>query len=94
MTKALYAEFTVVAGNEDRVRDLVDELARHVRAEPGNIIFEPHVLEEDPLHYFVYEVYADDAAFQLHLEQEHGRVFNEKLRHLVAGGASQLTMLR
>jgi quinol monooxygenase YgiN len=94
MTKALYAEFQVIPGNEDRVRELVTELAARVRDEPGNILFDPRVLETDPNHYFVYEVYADEAAFEIHLAAEYGRAFNAELTTLVTGGASRLTLLR
>ncbi len=93
MTKALFAEFHVIEGNEEKVRTLVAELASRVREEPGNIAFEAHTLASNPNHYFVYEVYADDAAFRAHLEQEHGRIFNTALEPLVEGGASSLTHL-
>ncbi len=94
MTKALYAEFQVIPGNEVRVRELITQLASRVREEPGNVLFEPHVLEADPNHYFVYEVYVDDAAFEAHLAADHGQVFNAELSPLVTGGASRLTLLR
>lgn len=93
MTNSLYAEFHVIPGHEARVRDLVRQLSDDVRAEPGNITFEAFTLESDPCHYFVFEMYDDDAAFAAHLSQEHGRIFNAELTDLVVGGSSTLTWL-
>jgi quinol monooxygenase YgiN len=93
MTKALYAEFTVTPGSEQRVAELVDGLAQLVRAEPGNLVFEPHTLETNPRHWFVYEVYADDAAFEAHITAPYGAVFNAELNQLIEQDGSQLTWL-
>lgn len=93
MTTSLTAEFRVLPGHEDRVRDLVTELTAHVRAEPGNVLFLPHVREDDPRHYVVFEEYVDADAFHTHLAQEHGRTFNAAIASLVEGGSSSLTML-
>lgn len=93
MTKSLYAEFTVLPGNEDRVRDLLAELTVKVRSEPGNIAFEPYTLESDSSHFFVFEIYKDEQAFTEHISQEHGKRFNAELSTLVVGGASALTWL-
>lgn len=91
--RALYAEFTVVPGAEDRVAELTREFAARVRQEPGNLVFTPFTLAADPRRYFVYEVYADDAAFDAHIAADYGLSFNAALVDLVEGGASHLTWL-
>jgi quinol monooxygenase YgiN len=48
MTKSLYAEFTAIAGCEERITELLTELTDLVRAEPGNIAFVPFTLENAP----------------------------------------------
>ena len=58
MSKTLYAEFTVKPGSEARVAEMMLELTRHVRQEPGNELFLPYTREENPRDYFVFEVYA------------------------------------
>ena len=93
MTRALYAEFTAVEGAEQRVAALVAALTELVRAEPGNLAFEPYTLESNPRHWFVYEVYKDEAAFQAHITAPYGAVFNAELVSLVEGGGSRLTWL-
>ena len=91
--KALYAEFTARPGNEEAVRALVAGLTVDVRAEPGNLAFAAHTLVDNPRHWFVYEEYVDDAAFQAHITAPYGAVFNAALVQLIEEDASQLTWL-
>jgi quinol monooxygenase YgiN len=93
MTKSLYAEFTALPGNEERVRELLVTLTGQVRAEAGNLNFVPFTLESDPRRFFVFEVYRDDAAFREHVNADHGARFNEALAGLVEGASSALTWL-
>lgn len=91
--KALYAEFTARAGCEEQVRSLVSALALDVRSEPGNLAFAPHTLAESPRRWFVYEEYADDAAFDAHITAPYGLAFNAALAPLIEEDGSQLTWL-
>jgi quinol monooxygenase YgiN len=93
MTKTLYAEFTVKAGSEGRVAEMMAELTQHVRKEPGNELFLPYTREENPREYFVFEVYRDEAAFQEHINADYGATFNEELARHIEGDASELTWL-
>jgi quinol monooxygenase YgiN len=93
MTWALYAEFTANPGAEERVAELVRDLTARVRAEPGNVIFNPHTLVDEPRRWFVYEVYRDEAAFREHLAADYGATFNAALAPLIEGGGSRLTFL-
>lgn len=91
MTRALYAEFTVLPGSASAVAVLVSSLTAAVRAEPGCVAFEPYLTA--PGEYFVYEVYRDDAAFAEHVSSAHSHEFNAALAGHVAGGGSRLTWL-
>ena len=93
MTWALYAEFTANPGAEERVAELMRDLTEQVRAEPGNLVFDPRTLVDDPRRWFVYEVYRDEAAFREHLAADYGATFNAALADLVEGGGSRLTFL-
>ena len=93
MTRSLFAEFTARPGNEQSVADLVAGLTAQVRAEPGNLVFEPYTLESNLRRWFVYEVYVDDAAFQAHITAPYGAVFNVALNELIEEDGSQLTWL-
>lgn len=94
MTKTLYAEFTVKPGSEARVAEMMFELTRKVRQEPGNILFLPHTGEENPRDYFVFEVYRDEAAFQEHIGADYGARFNAELARHIEGEGSALTWLQ
>ena len=90
---ALYSEFTALPGQEAEVAALVSGLAAVVREEPGNVAFEPSVERDRPAHWFVYEVYRDEEAFQAHITASYGAVFNARLNDLIAEDGSQLTFL-
>lgn len=93
MSVALYAEFTVKNGSEDRVAELMAELTARVRGESGNVVFDPHTRRENPNAYFVYEIYRDEEAFQAHIAAEHNKIFNAELGGLTEEGGSQLSWL-
>jgi quinol monooxygenase YgiN len=94
MPKTLYAEFTVTPGNERRVAEMMGELTESVRAEPGNLVFDPYTEQANPNRYFVFEVYADDAAFEAHISADYGARFNAELIALIEEDGSQLTWLQ
>jgi quinol monooxygenase YgiN len=93
MAKALLAEFTVKPGAEDRVAEMVTELAGHVRQEPGNVTFAVYTKADDPRSYWIYEVYRDDDAFRAHLAAPYGGPFNAELTDLIEEDGSVLTFL-
>jgi len=90
----LYAEFTAYKGREAEVTALLAALTAQVRAEPGNVLFEPAILADNPRRFFVYEAYRDEAAFEAHLAAAYGVEFNVALAYLIEGDGSSLTMLR
>ena len=93
MTEVLFAEFTVKEGAEREVARLVAGLTPLVRAEPGNLLFEPNVRRDDSRRYFIYEVYRDRTAFDAHVGASHGAEFNAALTPLIEEDGSALTWL-
>ena len=91
MTRTMMARATPKAGQDAQLRTLVEDLARSVRAEPGNIRFE--VFAEDGGAMVMLEEYRDEAAFEAHLEMPHTKQFNAALGEVAAGGGSQVTDL-
>lgn len=91
---ALYATFTARPGQADTIAGLLEGYAADVRSEPGNRTFEASRLREEPDRFFVYEVYADEAAFAAHLGAPYGATFNAALGPLITEPASELTFLR
>lgn len=91
--KSLIAEFTVRPEHADRMAEMVATLTEAVRSEPGCVLFVPRTRADNPLHYVVFEVYADESAFQQHLVQEHGAVFNSEQQRYIEEPESVLTFL-
>lgn len=94
MAKTLYAEFTVKAGHEERVAEMMATLTTHVRNEPGNLLFNAYTRENDPRSYFVFEIYRDDDAFEEHIAADYGARFNSELSAHIEEDGSVLTHLR
>lgn len=91
--RVLIAEVTALPQAVERVRDLLCDYGRTVRQEPGNRVFACHQVEGRPEKFVVYEVYADQAAFEAHLSAPENAELNGKLGRLVEGAGSVLTFL-
>jgi quinol monooxygenase YgiN len=91
--RTLCARFTARPGCEQRVAELLRDLTRSVRQEPGNLRFDPYTQVARPAEFFVFEVYRDEAAFQAHLGADHGARFNAALADLILEDASVLSWL-
>ena len=58
-------------GREERVSELIGELGAASRAEPGCLTWLPHRSIAEPRLFWLYEEYADEAAYETHQETEH-----------------------
>ena len=58
-------------GAQDRLAEIIEELTPLARAEPGNRYYQAQRSVEDPTHFFLCEIYEDEAAYQAHMETEH-----------------------
>jgi len=94
--------FTVVAklraakGKGDALAALLTEQADVVRsAEPGCLAYRVHRSTVDPELFLFYEMYVDDAAFDLHGKAEHLRAFRQRReREGLTEGAAQVELFR
>ena len=71
MAYVVVARWRANAGSEDRVVAVLEELTAASRAEPGCLGYTPHRSTEDPRDFVIYERYADEAAFETHVDSEH-----------------------
>jgi quinol monooxygenase YgiN len=71
MPYVLVVRMQVAEGNEQRAAEILPELARASRAEPGCQLYIPCRDPEDPRSYVLYEQYADRDAFDEHGKTEH-----------------------
>ena len=93
MAVNLIARFTCRGGAREVVADLIGAYAEHVNASPGTVRFEVRTERDNPNQFVVIECYRDEDAFKAHLADSENAVFNDKLRPLISGDASELTFL-
>jgi quinol monooxygenase YgiN len=71
MAYVVAAHWHAKDGSEDRVAEIIEELTPLSRAEPGVRYYQAQRAPDDPRHFFLYEIYDDEAAYQAHMESEH-----------------------
>ena len=71
MSFVLVVRMKVAEGNEERVAEVIPELAQASREEPGCELYIPCRDPEDSRSYLFYEQYRDKAAFEEHGASEH-----------------------
>ena len=62
---------TAKEGEADAVADILQGLAEPSMAEPGMKFFMPYRSPDDPLQFFVYEIYDDAAGWDAHNASPH-----------------------
>jgi quinol monooxygenase YgiN len=68
---ALAATWQAKAGEAEAVAEILRRMANAVQSEPGTLLFWPHRSSTDDRVFFLYELFADDAAFAAHQQTEH-----------------------
>ncbi|HEY5177420.1 MAG TPA: putative quinol monooxygenase [Terriglobales bacterium] len=58
-------------GHEDEVAGIFGKLQTASRQEPGCLMYLVHRHRTDPLRFFIYEQYRDDAALETHRKSPH-----------------------
>ncbi|GAC1321857.1 MAG: putative quinol monooxygenase [Chloroflexota bacterium] len=71
MVYVIAATWHVQDGNEERVAQIIGKMAHLSRQEPGCLLYQPHRSPDDPLLFFLYEQYADEAAARTHSDSEY-----------------------
>jgi quinol monooxygenase YgiN len=79
VTFALTAKWIAREGEEERVRDAIEQLIVPSREEPGILEYRANRSVDDPRVFLLYEVYASREAYEQHLETEHVRVYAKEL---------------
>jgi quinol monooxygenase YgiN len=65
------ARWVARAGEEQAVAAAIGALIEPSRAEPGNLLYQPHRDPDDPRVFLLYEQYVDQAGYQAHGASEH-----------------------
>lgn len=71
MAYVVLATWIAEPGEEEAVAAAIDALIAPSRAEPGNLVYQPHRDPDDPRRFLLYEQYVDEAAYRAHGESEH-----------------------
>jgi len=92
----IVAKIRATKGNGDRLASLLREQAATVRAaEPGCLRYVPYRSLEDPDDFLFHEVYADDAAMDVHMNAPHLAAYRKKRQDLgLVDGAPDVQVIR
>jgi quinol monooxygenase YgiN len=71
MAYVVAAHWRAKEGKAERLAALIEELAPPSRGEPGNRFYQAQRSVDDPQLFFLYEQYADEAAYEAHMATEH-----------------------
>lgn len=71
MAYVVIAVWTARPGEEDAVAAAIDALIEPSRAEPGNLVYQPHRDPMNPRVFLLYEQYVDEAAYAAHGASDH-----------------------
>jgi autoinducer 2-degrading protein len=71
MPLTLAVTWVAQPGNEARVAEILRRMMPLSRAEPGCLHYSAHQSPDDPRRFFLFEQYADEAAFAEHSASEH-----------------------
>jgi len=93
---ALAVKWEAKEGEGEAVADLLRRMAGAVASEPGTLLFWVHRSPANEREFFLYELFADDAAFAAHQQTEHFQtlVLGEALPKLVKRERVQFVPLR
>jgi len=73
------AKIRAAKGKGDALAALLSEQAAVVRkSEPGCLVYRPHRSTKHPDHFLFYEMYKDDAAFDVHRKAPHLAAYRER----------------
>jgi quinol monooxygenase YgiN len=71
MPYVVAATYHVRAGEEERVAEILRTMTPLSRKEPGCLFYQAHRSPDDPRVFFLYEQYADEAAYKAHMATPH-----------------------
>ena len=91
--RPLLAILEAKAGCADELRTLIIDLTRENRREPGCVAFIPYEVDRIPGRFYLYEIFADAAAFEAHLATDHVKQFRAALPQVSTSGPTDLAQL-
>lgn len=71
MAYVVAATYRTKEGEEERIREILEQMGAPSRAEPACRFYQAHRSPEDPRVFFLYEQYDDQAGYEAHMASEH-----------------------
>ncbi len=71
MAYVVCATWKARPGTEKRIEQILAEMVKHTRQEPGCLMYLPHRSLEDSTTFLLYEQYVDKAAFDAHMASDY-----------------------
>jgi quinol monooxygenase YgiN len=71
MAYVVSAHWRAKEGKQDRLAEVIEEITPPSRAEPGCVFYQAQRAIDDPQLFYLYEQYADEAAYEAHMASEH-----------------------
>ena len=71
MAYVVSAKWRAREGKADRLLEVIREMTPPSRAEPGNVFYQAQRSLDDRNLFYLYEQYADEAAYEAHMDSEH-----------------------
>jgi len=71
MAYVVAATYRAKEGEEERIREVLEQMAAPSRAEPACRFYQAHRSPEDARVFFLYEQYNDQAGYEAHMASEH-----------------------
>ena len=90
------ATIRAAAGKEDALAAfLTEQVAAVVNAEPGCLVYRLHRSVKDPAQFCFYEIFRDEAAFELHRNSPHVAAFRDRReKEGLTAGPAQVEIYR
>ena len=71
MAYVVSAYWRAKEGKAERLEAVIGEMREPSRAEPGCLYYQAHRSPDDAQLFWLYEQYADEAAYEAHMDSEH-----------------------
>lgn len=83
--------YVVQPGHEEEALDIFKTMTEHTRNEAGNLFYVAHRSTSDPRHFFLYEQYTDQDAFQAHRSADYFvQYITNRLMHMIESRTAEV----
>ena len=89
----LLAYINILPGFEKEVKEAMNTMAAETSKESGSEQFLPYTRNDSPQTIVIYEIYKNDAAFELHKSLPHSKIFFEFVKGKIVDDKIEVVLL-